>query len=226
MHDVGATARGNDAGWLGLEIMDQGVDWNVILALDDGTVRVRVPAGSPAKKAMPIGLVSGDYLVSLNGQSFEAFHANTPPIGSKVAAKAVRNGVVIWTEITIGRKPKSVANTLPPAVPCGYPVKRKERWQWLARVTGMSGLTALDKAVGTRLMVRYTNRDGIAYPGIDRLAGDFDVQRRAIERAITRLRRAGLVAVISGRTVGRTNRYTLTWPDLSNVVRLRAPSSR
>jgi hypothetical protein len=211
-------------GWLGLEIMDQGMDWNVILALGDGTVRVRVPVGSPARKAVPISLVTGDYVVSLNGKSYEAFHADVPQIGSKVAVKALRNGGVIWTEITVGRKPKPVAKVVQPAIPCGAPVKRKERWQWLTRVTGMSGLTPLDKALATRLMVRYVNRDGVAYPGIDRLAGDLGVKRRAIEHAITRLRRAGFVAVTSGRTVGRVNNYTLTCPDLSNVIRLRPPN--
>jgi hypothetical protein len=208
-------------GWLGLEIMDQAVDWNVILALGDGTVRVRVPTSSPARKAAPIGLVNGDYVVSLNGQSYEALHADIPPIGSKVAVKAVRNGVVIWTEITVVRKLKPVTKAVPVAVPCGAPVKRKERPQWLMRVTGMSGLTALDKALATRLTVRYVNREGIAYPGIDRLAGDLGVARSSIERAITRLRRAGFLVVTSGRAVGRSNSYTLTWPDPGNVIRLR-----
>jgi hypothetical protein len=224
-HDARPIAPGGDAsGWLGLEIMHQGVDWSVILALGDGTVRVRVPVGGPARKAAPIGLVTGDYVVSLNGKSYEALQADVPPIGSKVAVKAVRNGVVIWTEITVGRKPKPITKTLPPAVPCGAPVKRSERLQWLMRVTGMSGLTALDKALAARLMVRYVNRDGVAYPSIDRLAGDLDVTRSSIERAITRLCCAGFVAVTSGRAAGRSNNYTLTWPDAGNVIRLRPPS--
>jgi hypothetical protein len=220
-YDPRPVAPAGDApGWLGLEIMDRGVDWNVILALGEGTVRVRVPASSPARKAAPIGLATGDYVVSLNGKSYEAFHADVPPIGSKVAAKAVRNGDVIWTEITVGRKPKPIAKVAPPAVPCGAAVKRKERLKWLTRVTGMSGLTALDKALAARLMVRYVNREGVAYPGIDRLAGDLCMKRRAIEHAITRLRRAGFIAVTSGRAIGRANSYILTWPDLSNVIRL------
>jgi hypothetical protein len=223
-HDTCPFEPSGDSGWLGLEVMDHAVDWSVVLALGDGTMRIRVPVGSPARKAAPISLVTGDYVVSLNGKSYEAFHADVPPIGSKVAVKAVRNGVVIWTEITVGRKTKPITKILQPAVPCGVPVKRKERLQWLMRVTGVSGLTPLDKALAARLMVRYVNRDGIAYPGIDRLAGDLGVKRRAIEHAITRLHRAGFVAVISGRAVGRANSYTLTWPDLSNVIRLRPPS--
>jgi hypothetical protein len=175
-HDGYPLAPSGDApGWLGLEIKDQAVDWNVILALGDGAVCVRVPVSSPARKAVPIGLMTGDFVISLNGKSYSVFHdADVPPIGSKVAVKAVRTGVVIWTEITVGRKPRPITKTLPPAVPCGAPVKRKERLQWLMRVTGQSGLTPLDKALAARLMVRYVNRDGIAYPGIDRLAGDLD----------------------------------------------------
>jgi hypothetical protein len=222
-HDGYPLAPSGDApGWLGLEIKDQAVDWNVLLARGDGAVCVRVPVSSPARKA---GLMTGDFVISLNGKSYSAFHdADIPPIGSKVVVKAVRNGVVIWTEITVSRKPRPITKTLPPAVPCGTPVKRKERLQWLMRVTGLSGLAVLDKALAARLMVRYVNRDGVAYPGIDRLAGDLGVARSSIEHAIIRLRRAGFVAVISGRAAGRTNSYTLTWPDVGNVVRLRPPS--
>src|SRR5262249_35095209 len=71
-------------GWLGLEILQQTVDWQLCLALGDGTVCVRVEPGSPAKK---VGIRTGDYCRSVNGMSLETFNESQPAAGSVALLK-------------------------------------------------------------------------------------------------------------------------------------------
>jgi hypothetical protein len=72
-------------GWLGLEILDgSAVDWKTIVALGEGTVCVRVAAACPARKE---GLRTKDYVRSINGIGFEAFHASGLQIGMQPIAE-------------------------------------------------------------------------------------------------------------------------------------------
>jgi PDZ domain len=226
---IGDGANPTEAGWLGLEILQHTVDWKLCVQLGDGTVRVRVDAGSPANKA---GIKTGDYVISINGVSLEEFEAGGLRIGTKAIIKAHREGQVIFAEVTIRPRPKPKRQKQLPlapcaVVPCGADVERNERLKWLDQVTGDHMLRPIDKLVAVRLMVRYANRfTGIAYPSIKKLAADLGVARRSVDFAVKRLHRAGYHDLKSGKAEGRSNEYTATWPaptanvTSANVIRL------
>jgi hypothetical protein len=107
-------------------------------------------------------------------------------------------------------------------LPCGASVTRNERFKWLSRITGDPRLLPMDKALAARLVLYYLNRKGEAYPAHDTLANGLSVSVSSVKRSIVKLQRAGLLRVISGRKRGRSNCYSLSWPNDpgSNVVRI------
>jgi hypothetical protein len=223
---IGSGGKPSEPGWLGLELLDgDKVDWKTIVALGDGTVRVRVAAPSPARKA---GLRSKDYVISINGVNFEKFHAGGLQVGTKAVIKAWRDGGPLWIEAEIVARPRlKPRNEGPPAVACGAAVGRDERLKWLSQMSGSAVLHSLDKALALRLMVRYASRyTGIAKVGVRKLAADLGMSPRSIADAISRLHRAGYINIKSGKKGGLSNEYTPTWPSASgaNVLRLRPPA--
>jgi helix-turn-helix protein len=217
-------ANSSEPGWLGLEILQHTVDWKLCGQLGDGTVRVRVDPGSPANKT---GIKTGDYVISINGMGLGEFQAGGLRAGTKAIIKVHRDGQVLFAEVTIRPRPKpkhqnKLSVSCAVVVPCGADVGRKERLKWIARVTGDPALSLIDKLVAIRLLVRYANRiTGIAYPGIETLAADLGVSRRAATYAVSRLHRAGYYDIKSGKSKGRSNEYTATWPaPNANVLRL------
>src|SRR5713101_8041976 len=152
-------------GYLGLNEMTQAVNWQLALDLGRGVARVMVAPRSPAKKA---GIASGDYVVSINGTTFEAFSAKPPPVGAVALVKVFREGKgFLLFDATLAEEPlPKAARRIPPikSVPCGAPVTRGERLKWLSRITGDPRLSPRDKAVAARLALYYLNRCGEAYP--------------------------------------------------------------
>ena len=59
--------------------MTHAVNWQLSLDLGQGVARMMVAPRRPAKIA---GIASGDYVVSINGITFEAFSAKPPPVGA------------------------------------------------------------------------------------------------------------------------------------------------
>src|ERR1700687_4771062 len=89
----------SEPGWLGLEVLDgNAVDWKTVVALGEGTVCVRVAARCSARKE---GLRTKDYVRSINGASFETFHAAGLQIGAKAIIKAWRDGREIYAEVEV-----------------------------------------------------------------------------------------------------------------------------
>jgi membrane-associated protease RseP (regulator of RpoE activity) len=211
----------NASGYLGLEQMTHAVDWRLVRDLDGDASRVAVAPRSPARKA---GIRSGDYVVSINGSTFEAFNANPPPVGAVALVKVFRAGTgFLLFDATLTDKPlpkpaqrsRAFASTS-----CGQPVARNDRFKWLSRTTGDPRLSPRDKALAARLVVYYLNRGGEAFPAHNTIATELGASVSSVKRSIENLRRAGLLHVVSGRIQGRSNRYSLCWPaeHASNVV--------
>jgi hypothetical protein len=211
-------ARASEAGWLGVEIMQLAVDWQLCHNLGDGTVAVRVDPGSPARKA---GIQSGDYVVSVNGVSLEEFNARRPAVGTTALLKIFRKqkGNLLF-ETILAKLPVSKPQRPNKAtVPCGRPVPRKERYKWLAQMSGRPTLRPLEKAIATRLMTHYLNREGnAAYPSHATLARENNVCVRTVQRSLSNLQEHGLLGIISRKMEGRSNIYFPCWPDRGGKV--------
>jgi hypothetical protein len=211
----------SEIGWLGVEILQDAVDWPLCAELGDGTVRVRV-LGNPAKKA---GLQNGDYVISVNGISLQTFLGSHPAVGATAILKVCRetpHGQLVQQsiEVTLVRPPRPGSQrptTL--TVPCGARVQRKERFRWLAQVSGPSPmLRPLDKAIATRLLTYYCDRSagddcGNAYPSHATLAAEQNVSVRALQRSLAALHDSGLLEIRSGKKQGRSNVYWPCWPN-------------
>jgi|SRR5258705_838958 hypothetical protein len=100
----------------------------------------------------------------------------------------------------------------PFVVPCGADVERTDRLKWLSAVTGRPFLSLAAMALAARLMAKYADRQGVAYPSVGRLARDLGVSLSTMNRAVAELHRAGFIDIVSGKKGGRPNHYTLTWP--------------
>jgi PDZ domain/Helix-turn-helix domain len=207
-------ASSSELGWHGIQILHHPVDWPLCYQLGDGTVCVRVDPGSPARKA---GLKTGDYLISVNGTTFEAFSEGRPIAGTTAVIKAFRKGagVQYLEAVLIARpSPRPVTTRLcRPAIPCGRPVERNGKLKWLALVSRKSTLTPLDKAIATLLMTYYCNRKGDAYPSHATLARINNVCVRSVQRSISNLHRHGLLSVASRKKEGRSNLYSPCFPE-------------
>jgi DNA-binding MarR family transcriptional regulator len=113
------------------------------------------------------------------------------------------------------RRPK------PFMVPCGADVDRTERLKWLSALTGRPFLSLAAKALAARLMAKYADRQGVAYPSIGRLARDLGVSLSTMNRTVAELHRAGFIDIVSGKKGGRPNHYTLTWPASGKATIIR-----
>src|SRR5215475_4931669 len=153
-----ATASENPValGYLGLKEMTHAVNWQLALDLGDGVARVMVAPRSPAKKA---GIASGDYVVSINGTTFEAFSAKRPPVGAVALVKVFREGkgfLLFDAMLSEQPRPKTPQRTpLIESAPCGAPAARGGRLKWLSGIAGDPRLSPRDKAIATRLALYY-----------------------------------------------------------------------
>lgn len=97
------------------------------------------------------------------------------------------------------------------------PTKRAAaKWRAVEAMTASDRLGALDVRIGVRIVARYMNAAGEAWPSGETLAKDSGCTRRAVINSISRLVEAGFLAVKPGRGRatggdGRANRYTIEW---------------
>jgi hypothetical protein len=230
------TTADREQGWLGLELLDQGrVDWNIVSMLGGDAACVRVSPGSPCYF---VGIETGDYITSFNGnKTYDDFHKAGLRPDEKVIIKFVRNGIATLVEVVIGRKPKAreqpakkAKNALPAAVQSGELVTKEKKFRWPTGILTDGTISPLEKSLLALLALRYVNRQCVAYPSTARLASDLGVARRSVISALSSARRRGLlVLALSGKSMGNTSHYALTWPvgEPSNVTKLPVrPASR
>jgi PDZ domain len=196
------------AGYLGLIERSIEVDWK---AVHEHGPCVIVEPRSPAWKA---GLRSGDFIVSINGVTYEAFHSILSAAGTAFTIIAWRNRVGKLTAIgRLGTKPKS-SPECPSSVPAtlaGKPVTKKERPLFVQGfISDHPDLEAID----TRLLSRLLNYEGPKgiIPKRETLARDLCCSLSTIDRSLRRCKRGGVLRVASGKSRGKWNTYFVTWP--------------
>lgn len=202
-----------EKGWLGLEELPTDDNWQLRMQIGDHVARVRVLPNSPAKS---VGMMTGDYVVSVNGRPFAEFEAAPPAAGAIAIIEVFRapHGRMLFDPVLIAR-PAELKRTRPlqgPQVACGEPVERKHRLRWCNEISVHPALTIADKALASLIALRYLSRAGTAFPAHATLARDLNVAARTIKRSIARLHHCGLLQISSGKRRGRSNTYSLSWP--------------
>lgn len=198
----------DEPGYLGLVQKAVEVDWDLV-ARHGPCVLVE-----PRSPAYIGGLRSGDFIKTINHQSFAAFHASTPGAGTPYAIVAYRKSLgTIRTFGTIGSLPK--ANPAPawqksPPILTGKPVERKERPAFVGWLSKHRNLRPCD----TILMLALIEFDGPkgAIPKHGTIAKHLNCSIRSVKRRIERCKYFGVLRVESGKCRRTSNSYTACWP--------------
>jgi hypothetical protein len=168
----------------------------------------------PRGAAWKAGLRPGDFVTSINDQTFEAFHAEIPPAGTQFRIVAYRKGVgVIRTFGILGFPPRSkpqaewmrTRGVLP-----GDVVKRAERSKYLDLVSKHPSLTDRDVRLLTILVNMEWHRGII--PAHATIAKKMRCHRSTVKRSIARTQHFGFLRIISGKQSHTTNSYQVCWP--------------
>jgi hypothetical protein len=220
-------AAATGRGWHGMRPRNQKLytpaDWKTWGGRLAGVgVLVDVTPGSPAWRAH---LRDGAWVLMINGQSMELFESVGAVVGTAVRVDAFHpdvGNVSVQFRLAERPKPSRPRRAAITRAVSGAPVEKRERRQWLTKLSDCANLLPIDVAIATRLAMKYANGSE-AYPSIERLARDLRVSSRTVKRGIVRIRASGFIDVRSGKRAGRSNRYCLTWPvaSLSNVTPLR-----
>jgi hypothetical protein len=195
-------------GYLGLTERTIEVDWKAVA--EHGPCVIVAPR-SPAWIA---GLRSGDFIVSINSISYDAFHRAPPTADTEFSIVVWRERVGKFTAFgRLGTIPKSHSQSslILPLSQSGRPVDKKERPFFMqGYISKHRELKALD----TRLLSLLLNYEGIngIYPRRATLAKDLHCSLSTIDRSVQRCKCAGVLQVDSGKTLRRSNRYYVTWP--------------
>ncbi len=193
-------------------------DWSTWATVDPaGTARiVDVVPWSPAAT---VGIVSGDWILSLNGERMDLFDRRGAPVGTHVSATVHRIGNGPWTVDIVLVPPPARQRRQRPARPIGFPkiahgrrLGPKERLKWETAMQEDPAVNARARDVANRLATKYADNRNMAWPGRARLARDLGVSVNTIDRAKAQLSHRGWVKWVSGRVTGEANRYFLTWP--------------
>lgn len=195
-------------GYLGLTERLIEVDWKTVTARGPCVI---VAPRSPAWRG---GLRSGDFVVSINGMTYDAFHSTLPAAGTIFTIVAWRQPLGEFT--VLGRvaaipTPSSESSSALPAKPSGRPVIRKERPLFVqGYISKHPDLMALD----TRLLSLLLNHEGAKgiYPKRITLARSLRCSLSTLDRSMRRCKQVGLLRIESGKSRRRSNRYFVTWP--------------
>lgn len=166
---------------------------------------------SPAWKA---GVRSGDFIESINGITYVAFHSALPPAGTMFH-------IVVWRKRLgrlnfadqLGSVPKRrrerYADT--PTISPGKPVTKKERPIF---VQGFISMHPNLKALDTRLLSLFLNYEGHRgiFPKRRTLMKHLRCSLSTLDRSIWRCKQAGVLRVESGKPSREPNKYFVTWP--------------
>jgi hypothetical protein len=196
-------------GYLGLTERSIEVDWDAVAEYGP---RVIVAPRSPAWKA---GLRSKDFIVSINGMTYDAFHSALPAAGTNVVIVAWRKGLGKFiVHGQLGKLPKPPAESLlaTPSKSPGRPVTRRERPLFMqGYISKHPDLMALD----TRFLSLLLNHEGPKgiIPKRKTLASTLRCSLSTIDRSKRRCKSAGVLRVESGKFSRRSNTYFVTWPQ-------------
>ncbi len=197
------------AGYLGLTERSIDVDWKSVREHGPSVI---VPPFSPAWRS---GLRSGDFIKSINGHSYDDFHASIPIVGTRFEIVAWRPGFGEFTargELRQAPKLRSPSSqTRLPTTPCGRPVAKKERPVFHGYISKHRNLTARDTRLLSRLL-DYDGPNGI-FPRRGRLAHELQCSLSTLDRSIRRSCQQGVLRVESGKSRHTSNRYVVTWPE-------------
>jgi hypothetical protein len=196
-------------GHLGLFARSIEVDWNSVVVHGPCVI---VTIFSPAWKA---GLRTGDFVSSINGMTYEAFHSNLPAAGAVFHIVAWREGLgTLHFFGQLGKIPKrrlepECRNT--PTILPGKPVVRKERPFFMQGYISMHpNLKALDTRL-LSLLLNYEGHKGI-FPKRWTLTKNLRCSLSTLDRSIQRCKQVGVLRVESGKPGRQPNKYFVTWP--------------
>ena len=206
--EVSTPTPASTLGYLGLTQRTIEVDWKSVV--EHGPCVIVAPR-SPARKA---GLKSGDFVVSINGMTYDNFHSALPAAGTMFR-------IVVWRE-RVGEltalgclgtipKPPPESSSASPTKPSGRQVTRKERPLFMQGfISSHPDLKALD----TRLLSLLLNHEGAKgiYPKRMTLARSLRCSLSTLDRSVRRCIRAGVLVVESGKSRRKSNSYFVTWP--------------
>ena len=194
-------------GYLGLIERSFEVDWKSVA--EHGPCVIVAPR-SPAWRA---GLRSDDFVISINGMAYEAFHSAVPAVGTSFVIVAWRKRIGQVTVVgLLGTTPKPPsASACSPAIPSGKPVTKRERPFFMQGfISKHPELKALDTRV-LSLLLNHEGPKGII-PKRRTLARALRCSFSTLDRSMHRCKRAGVLRVESGKPRRRSSRYFVTWP--------------
>jgi hypothetical protein len=196
-------------GYLGLTERTILVDWESVAQRGPC---VFVASRSPAWKA---GVKDGDFVISINGVSYDAFHSALSSPGTIFRLVAWREGLGKITLVgQLGVTPKT-RSALPwedsSATPSGKPVTKAERPLFVQGfVSAHPGLEAVDTRL-LSVLLNYEGRKGII-PTRRSLADKLHCSLSTLDRSKRRCLHEGVLRIESGKPLRRSNRYYVTWP--------------
>jgi hypothetical protein len=195
-------------GYLGLRerTINVGIDWTLAEKYGPSVI---VELGSPVAKA---GVRSGDYIISINGVTFDEFQKAIPPAGTRFEVVAWRKGRgEIRVSGTLAEVPKDGAEQWQsPGIESGKLVAKTERPVFIGFITGHLGLDPIDVRL-LLLIIDLDWGDG-TIQSRSALANRLGRSVRTVDRATLRCRQAGVLRVKSGKARCEANAYFVTWP--------------
>jgi hypothetical protein len=168
-------------------------------------------------------LRNGDFITSINDQTFGVFHAAMPPAGTNFAAVAFRKGfgsIRTFGVLESERMPRPPPKwkSCPGALP-GRPVEKTERPRFLQReISRNPNLRHLDVRVMTQLIEADVCRGIILQHAT--LARQANCAISSLKESLSRLQHFGYLRIFSGKARRTANTYEVVWQASRAPVRV------